>query len=321
MRSMTVLELRQEAEAARVQLPPLVSATELLTRRFDPLRWLVPGLLPQGLTMLAARPKIGKSWLALDLATAVATGGTFLGQQVEQGDVLYLALEDGDRRLQTRLAKLKAHGPGLARLQFATSWPRGEEGAAAVQSWIGRTPGARLVVADVLTKMRGERGRSERLYDADYADTALLRPPAASAVSVLAVHHTRKAEAADAIDTVSGTLGVAGAVDALWVLTRARGEDEAVLHLIGRDLENESELALRFDRDACRWSAQGPAWQVRIGAERRQVLDVLAEGPQRPVDIARALGKQQPAVRMLLQAMVADGQVDRGLDGRYRRIG
>lgn len=322
MRRMTIAELEAEATPTadkQSSAPMITSAAAILSKRFVPVRWVIPGLLPEGLTMLAARPKVGKSWLALDIAIAVATGGQVLGRPVTPGAALYLALEDNDRRLHARLQKLGAAGPGLERLHLATAWPRGEAGASAISEWIRATPDARFVAIDVFTKLRGERARSEQLYDADYRDVALLKPPPDAGVSSLTVHHTRKAEAADALDEVSGTLGIGGAVDALWVLKRARGEDEAVLHVIGRDIEEEGEFGLRFDRASCRWQWAGPAWQVRASGERREILEALAGGPMRPVEIAKALGKRGDAVRYLLGQMVDAGQVDRGLDGRYRR--
>ena len=301
-------------------LPKLKTAAELLSTEFTPIRWLIPGLLPEGLMVLAARPKIGKSWLALDVAIACATGGRVLDRQVEQGDVLYLALEDSDRRMHSRLSKLKAAGIGLGDLQYATQWPRGAEGAAAIHEWIDAHPRARLVVLDVFTKLRSATEGRETAYTTDYTDVAMLKPPADRGVSILLVHHTRKADSDDPLDSISGTLGIGGAADGAWIIKRARGSDEAELHLIGRDLEEEGAFAVKFDRETCRWQWVGEAWRVRISGERRSILDALAAGPAKPGDIAKLIGKNENAVRYLLHAMVKDGQVDRGLDGQYRAI-
>jgi RecA-family ATPase len=56
------------------------NAADLQHKTFEPMRWIVPDILPEGLSMLAGRPKIGKSWAALDIATAVASGGSCLGK-------------------------------------------------------------------------------------------------------------------------------------------------------------------------------------------------------------------------------------------------
>lgn len=83
--------------------PAIVSATALRAMTFDPVRFVAPGYLAEGLTLLAGRPKLGKSWLMLDMAIAVAAAGESLGVRCARGDVLYLALEDNLRRLRSRL--------------------------------------------------------------------------------------------------------------------------------------------------------------------------------------------------------------------------
>jgi len=84
-------------------IPTTFTATELLDMELPEPKFAVPGILAQGLGILGGKPKTGKSWKVLDLGLAVAYGGRALGSiKVEQGDVLYLALEDTARRLQDR---------------------------------------------------------------------------------------------------------------------------------------------------------------------------------------------------------------------------
>ncbi|HEY0877934.1 MAG TPA: AAA family ATPase [Zeimonas sp.] len=303
---------------ATAGIPVIRSASALMSESFTPIRWLIRGLLPEGLMLLAARPKVGKSWLALDVAIACASGGEVLGRPVERGEVLYLALEDSDRRMHARLSKLGADADRLADLHYATEWPRGAEGAAAIHAWIAAHPRARLVVIDVFAKLRGATDARENGYGTDYRDVSMLKPPAG--VTALLVHHVRKALSDDPIDDISGTLGIGGAADGALVLKRARGEDEAELHVVGRDLEEEGAYAVRFDRASCRWQWVGEAWKVRVSGERRAVLDALGDEPLRPNEIAKAVGKTPGAVRKLLHDMVHAGQIDRGLDGRYRPL-
>ncbi|MEZ5740679.1 MAG: AAA family ATPase [Burkholderiaceae bacterium] len=323
---MTIEDLRQEADRAepirrpngKYEGPIISNASELLRREFDPIAWLLPGILPEGLVMLAARPKIGKSWLALQLAVATATGGKLFGRRVTRGRVLFLGLEDSERRLHSRLQRLVAPGDDLSLLDYTTEWPRGAAGAQAIAEWVEQHPDARLVVVDVLTKLRDRDAGTDTAYTKDYDDLALLKPQAPG-LTVLAVHHTRKMASDDPLDTISGTLGIAGAVDAAWILQRGRGEDEAALHLVGRDLEDEGEFAVRFERANCHWEWIGEAWQVQIGEERRVVVETLTTGgPMKPAEIAAAIGKHGQTVRKTLQRMKEAGQVDAGMDGRYR---
>ena len=74
--------------------------------QFPPLKFIVPDILCEGLSILAGRPKIGKSWISLDIAVAVATGGLRLSHyKCEPGDVLLLALEDSRRRLKSAVPR------------------------------------------------------------------------------------------------------------------------------------------------------------------------------------------------------------------------
>jgi RecA-family ATPase len=83
-----------------------ITAAVLADKAFPTITYTVPRYIAQGVTLLAGKPKAGKSWLALNIAEAVANGGSVLGEKVEQGDVLYLALEDNERRLKRRLDQM-----------------------------------------------------------------------------------------------------------------------------------------------------------------------------------------------------------------------
>jgi RecA-family ATPase len=83
------------------------TAAELLAADIPQPKWAIEGLLPEGLAFFAGAPKLGKSWFALGLGIAVASGGYALGKiPVDEGEILYLALEDNPRRLQSRLRVL-----------------------------------------------------------------------------------------------------------------------------------------------------------------------------------------------------------------------
>jgi hypothetical protein len=133
--------------------------SDLLARKeFEPIRYVVPGLIPEGLTVLGGRPKVGKSWRALDICIGVAGGKrTLQSLEPEAGDVLYLALEDNERRLQSRIRKLGGTFP--ARLALATERPLLPHGGInIIESWTNEADQPRLVVADTLAHVRPERG-------------------------------------------------------------------------------------------------------------------------------------------------------------------
>ncbi|MEW6381016.1 MAG: AAA family ATPase, partial [bacterium] len=114
----------QQAKPVTPSRPQPASAAELMQRDIPPIQWIIPGLLPQGLTVLAGKPKVGKSWLSLHWGLGVAYGGKVLSSvDVPQADVLYLALEDSDRRLRERIGKLTCGSAVPSNLYYCTEWP------------------------------------------------------------------------------------------------------------------------------------------------------------------------------------------------------
>lgn len=323
----TLEELGKLAESAPAWSPKAhdepeeFGAAGLLTMTFPPIRYVVEEYVVEGLTVLGGRPKLGKSWLALDFAVAVATGGRALGSiQCEQGDVLYLALEDNPRRLQSRLREtLEAseHQPaGLERLTFRTKAGRLDgDLMQTLEAWRARCSDARLVIVDVLAKVRPQRGKGEGVYEYDYRCAEPLQQWAIThGVAVVVVHHVRKAEAEDPLEMLSGSNGLSGAADTILVL--ARDTHGITLYGRGRDIE---EIETAIDRDGGAWRILGAAEDVRRSDERRVILNVLREAadPMGPTDIAAVAGMKEVNVRRLLLRMANAGEIRKEGRGRY----
>jgi putative DNA primase/helicase len=130
----------------------IITADALSTKTFPDPKWAVPGVVPDGATVLVGAPKKGKSWLLLGLGIAIASGGRALGKiAADSGDVLLLCLEDNQRRLQERLWRVLDGEPAPDRLHLVTEWPRLDEGAAsALDAWLTEHPATRLIGIDVL---------------------------------------------------------------------------------------------------------------------------------------------------------------------------
>ena len=80
-----------------------------------PLKFVIPGLIPVGLTILAGPPKGGKSWLALQIAVAADMGGEVLGICMPKLKVYYLALEDTEYRIADRLKNRRRAWTSISR--------------------------------------------------------------------------------------------------------------------------------------------------------------------------------------------------------------
>lgn len=301
------------------------SAADLMRAEFPEPKWAVPGLLAEGLNLLAGAPKMGKSWQALGIGIAVASGGRAFGKiPVAKGEVLYLALEDSPRRLQERLEMLVGDDPVPDSLYFDTTWPPiNEGGSEEIDLWLSRHPDARLIVVDVFAKVR-ELGRTNLdRYNADYlAMEPLGRIAKRHSIAVLVLHHTRKADASDFLDTVSGTQGLAGAADAVLVLRRARGDADAELQVTGRDVE-ERRLALRFDQFVGSWTLLGDAEEFAMSETRRLILRALRRSREAltPKVLAEVTGKSHDSIRQTVRRMVSVRQIIEAGDGTYSTPG
>lgn len=312
---------KQASEPAiKPLVPPTVTADELMQREYRPPKWAVPDLVPEGLTILAGKPKTGKSWLALDFCVSVAAGGYALGNvKCEPGYVLYLALEDTLRRLQGRLRAVLQGNSAPRDLHIATEWKTSDKGGLDdLHHWLRVHKGARLVVIDTLQKIRGARHREAGVYEDDYKAVGVFKKLADEhTVPIVLVHHQSKAKHEDPLLSISGTAGIGGSADTALILEREPRDINAELYVRGRDVI-ETELAVQFDAQTCKWTKVGKAQDWRISEERRAIVKVLMDGSRMtPKEIAFATGKKDNAVRFLLHKMKKDGEIHQSQDGKY----
>lgn len=295
-----------------------VDAETLLGMEFAPIKYVIPGYVAEGLTLLGGRPKLGKSWLALDFGIAVASGGQSLGVECVQGDALYLALEDNQRRLQDRLKVVlpKFQRPDMSRLSLLTEAPKIGAGLIeALDAWRRNVDDPRLVIIDTLAMVRAEKKRNQDSYSADYeALSPLQRYASEHRLAIVVVTHVRKAEAEDPLEMISGTNGLTGAADSIMILNRTA--DGPKLYGRGRDVE-EVEKALKFDGG--RWSVLGNVDDVKRSDQRHKIIEALAEAgkPMGPAEIATATGMTAANVRYLLGRMVKAGECEKSEFGLY----
>ncbi len=314
----------QQSSAPPAGQPAIFSLQDLLSWEVPPVRWAIPEILPEGLTLLAAKPRLGKSWLALSLALSIAAGGMALGTQpVTQGDVLYLALEENARRLQARARQLLASMTGVpSGMECALDWPRlGEGGLASLEEYLQAHPNTRLVVIDTWAKLAPPSGKRRcPQYEGDYEALTHLKLLADTYhVSILAVHHLRKTASSAVLDEVTGSIGMTGAVDGTLILKRERGQTEGSLFVTGRDIEHEQQLALSFDAATAQWTLVGKAEEVGRTRARQEILELLREKGSDGMnswEVAEALEKNYHTTRSLLRKMEDTGEVSR-CDGRY----
>lgn len=239
-----------------------ITAADLQQKDLPSIKFIVDRLLSVGLNILASPPKYGKSWMVLALCLAVASGGRFLGYTTNQCGCLYLALEDSQRRLKTRMNKLLAGKAAPGGFHFATMASPIDNGLFdELEDFLKKHPDTGLIVVDTLQRVRGASHGKEGAYAADYREVGALKAFADQHnVALLLVHHLRKMkDDGDPFNMISGTNGIMGAADTTMVLTKEkRGDSNATFSVVGRDVES-SDTVLRFNKDTCYWENLGDA--------------------------------------------------------------
>ncbi len=222
-----------------------------MTTPLKPIEFCVDGMISTGLFILAGAPKVGKSWLALDVALSIAKGEQLLGRETKRGTALYLCLEDSYNRIQNRLFELTSEPS--ENLHFAImAGTLGGVLEKQIENFKSQHTDLKIIIIDTLQKIRSG---DESSYASDYKELSILKNLADKLrIAILLVHHTRKCRDNDPFNMISGTTGISGCVDGSMVMIeRQRGSGEVVLHCVGRDIEN---LELHLKRNGARWVAE-----------------------------------------------------------------
>ncbi|WP_313524698.1 AAA family ATPase [Anaerotignum sp.] len=255
----------------------IISARELMNTDYPPLSFTIDKILPQGIFILAGSGKIGKSWLSLDMCVAVAGGGSLWDFKANEGEVLYLALEDTHPRLKERLERVSEKHSHNDKLHLAISSLGITDGLIEqIKAFISAKPNTKLIVIDTLERIRNSE-QDKSMYSCDYRDIGKLREIlTGNAATLLLVHHTRKMYDPDPLNTLSGSTGLVGAVDGVWVLEKEkRTEGKGKLTIANRDTEGHC-FKVEFDKENCRWNFLGTEEEM---AENEDDLfcDLIAE--------------------------------------------
>ncbi len=250
--------LRDETFAETTEIPKLntLNGVELYQMDIMPVKFVIEGLIPVGLSLLASPPKYGKSWLCLDMSLSVAYGRDFLGFKTNKCDVLYLSLEDRFDRLKQRALQILDNEPLPPGLYLAVDSATLDNGfIEQLEDFLRVHPKIKLIIVDTFVKIRGEAKRNESAYAVDSREAGVIKKFADShGVAIVLVTHTRKGiDPDDPFVNITGTYGVAGSADDMIVLTKQRRSDDITkMSVTGRDVSYE-EYALIFDKNHGKW--------------------------------------------------------------------
>jgi len=286
----------------------LVSAQELLMHQGETARWLWDEILPQGgSSLMVAKPKVGKSTLALNLSLAVTRGDCFLGRATMPSAVIYLALEEKEAEVQRKLQALRLKDEPL-HFHFGLAPSRATE---QIDNLLAAT-GAGLLVVDTLQKL----ARIKDLNDYAQVSRALEVPLAVARARnchILLVHHAGKTDRSDG-DEILGSTALLGAVDtALFLKKRDQGRTLSTLQRYGDDL-GELLVLLQEDGSLITGGSLAEVKRADVWAEIENVLKDRSE--MTTEEIREATDRRKAEVIFALKWAYEMGRISRQGTGR-----
>jgi len=239
----------------------LVELGDLLSRPVVPVDWVLQGRLAAGsVSIVASKPKVGKSTLARNLALAIARGEPFLGWAVKRGTVLYLALEERSEDVTADFRALGADGSEDILLADA--------GMALDVVTTVREKRPVLLVVDPLFRLLSVK--DEKAYAEMYGALGpLIDVARQTGTHILCLHHSSKLTKTEAIDAPIGSTALSGAVSTLLVMKRT--ETYRTLQTVQRIGEDLPETVLHFDAATKRLSLGGS----REGCEAANMAEAI----------------------------------------------
>lgn len=230
------------------------SFEELQSKKLPPIKFFVEKLIPQGLTLICSKPKIGKSWMALDLGMSIANGTPIMGFKTKQSGVLYLTLEDSENRLQERTNLILKGKKAPNNFIYSNRCNDLKNGLIEELEEIKKKePYIELVIIDTLQKVRSSYSGNNN-YGNDYKELSQLKEFADRYdMGIILIHHIRKCREGDVFDKVSGTNGITGTADTTIILDKDdRSSEDTILYIVGRDVEYQQYI-IRFNNNDYRW--------------------------------------------------------------------
>ena len=257
-----------------------ILAEVIAKEEFKPIDWLVENIIAPGLTIIAGKSKIGKSWLVLHLSYCIEKGEEFLGRKCAKGDVLHYSLEDGKRRIKTRWDKMCIQ-PDQTYYQFRDRKPKipiltmGLEEE--IEDWANNIPNPKMVVIDVYVKVKKTISKSLNAYENDNYNLQNLQTLAIKYnIGIVLVHHTKKGSENDVFDEINGSAGIQSNMDSMIVLASSRKAGKnSVFHCIPKDAEQlEFEVGMN---EQMIWEDKGPVGSTSLTMLQERIVKIVNE--------------------------------------------
>lgn len=230
----------------------LIDAETLYYKPLEHPKMLIDGVLSDGLAIMAGDSKIGKSWMVLWMCLQISKGEPVWGLPTRKTDVVYLALEDREWRVQQRMQDLTDTPPDNLHFGFSCG-QLGAELESQIEDVLKDYPSTGLLFIDTLQMVRDNVSAKVNAYAQDYKDLSSLKKIADNhGICIFVVHHTRKErDGGNIFNDMTGSTGIMGVADTGMILRKEdRFGDNATLCITGRDVE---EKKLKMQMRGVKW--------------------------------------------------------------------
>jgi hypothetical protein len=293
-----------------------------------PVEWIIEPLIPIGFSLLAGRPKLGKSYFILDAAVNTANGDQVAAAfPTERTGVLFIAFEDDKDRIRRRLDDIGMEPENFpANCRVHINWPSGTAGVGKLGEFLTKYPDKRIVFIDTLQHIL-----DPKLEEGYRLTTAELRPlrdlSRKHRVAIVGVLHTRKGKAIKDedydpldFDNIIGSRAYSAVADAIIMMYRVQGEKHGRLAVTGRDMADTIFNATFENR---RWTFKTVNRKQTIRKLVLEMFEQHTEAIYSPLDLCHRLGlnpaEHHDAMRQRLRRMVKEGVIEQASYGMYRR--
>jgi len=279
-------------------------------------------LIRGGLSILVAKPKVGKSTLARNLAVAVAKGEpSFLGRLITiSRPVVYLALEE-------KRSEVKRHFERMGTTDelpiFVHTGSAPEKAIDELRNAVMETQ-AVMAIVDPLQRL-------VRIPDLnDYSVVSLALEPLMQIARdtdchLLLIHHATKGLTKESGDSILGSTAIFGSVDCALIMKR--GESYRTIESIQRYGEDLPRTVLAFDVETGLTSSGGSLEDVEVAKCGEAILELLVDHEMVEAEIKEEITDHKGGiVSKSLRLLCREGEIQRQGSGkkgdpyRYTRV-
>jgi hypothetical protein len=298
----------------------LINGNDYRQLQLPEIRSFIDPILGEGVTVLAAKAKTGKSILSTQLAIALVTGRpAFDSFPTKKTNVLYLNYEESPQTFQSRIKNNSDSSDDLSGLLIPTQCPEPKNLIETLDQELTRNPNIGVVILDTLFRAVGNDITKSRNYQNSYDAINKLRDcTKVYDISILCIHHTTKNIKKDDISSTYGSMGLLAAVDGVMLLS----DDKFGLKKLYNRSRNSCDQTLSLRLEDARFSIVDDNSTPGLPDEQNKIKKIIDNsGKMTLSDICQATSKKPNTVSKSLNSLIIKGEILKVARGVYASTG